>query len=213
MLGAAFLKRLHERGQLTSEDMLRHLSRMEDTADRMNTIITELLDLNALETGRMQIHSVDLDMSGLVQVVADDFTKRAEAKNIGIYTKIPEASTRLITDGRIMRQILDNLVSNAVKFSPQKTSVVIELERVSERLLVRVRDEGPGISAKDRALLFQKFTRLSARPTAGEHSTGLGLSIVKKFVLALGGDVRCESAPEKGQIGTTFVVELPLNRP
>ncbi|TAE27888.1 MAG: HAMP domain-containing protein [Candidatus Kapaibacterium sp.] len=210
MLGAAFLKRLHNRGQLTGEDMLRHLTRIEDTSERMNTIISEMLDLNAIETGRLQINTVDLDCTGLVQVVADDFTKRAETKNITIQARTPVESVRLTTDGRIMRQIMDNLVSNAVKFSPLGKSVFLELRNDEYSVTFIVRDEGPGINVQDRAHLFQKFTRLSARPTGGEHSTGLGLSIVKKFVVALGGDIRCESAPESGQIGATFIVTFPL---
>ncbi len=211
MLGAAFLKRLHNRGQLTGEDMLRHLTRIEDTSDRMNTIISEMLDLNAIETGRLQINAVDLDCGGLLQIVADDFSKRAEAKNIHIQTSTPAAATtRLRTDGRIMRQIMDNLVSNAIKFSPLGKSVFLELTNDASSVIFIVRDEGPGINAQDRAQLFQKFTRLSAKPTGGEHSTGLGLSIVKKFVTALGGDIRCESAPENGQVGAAFVVTFPL---
>jgi signal transduction histidine kinase len=74
---------------------------------------------------------------------------------------------------------------------------------------VEVQDEGPGISAEDMQKMFGKFARLSAQPTGGEHSTGLGLSIVKKLVEAMQGKVWCESAPETGRKGATFVVELP----
>ena len=208
MLGAAFLKRLQGRGQLTSEDLVRHLTRMEETSERMNFIITELLDLNAIETGKMQINTADIDMGGLLKIVAEDYTKRAEAKSITILTRIPDETVHFSTDGRLMRQVLDNLVSNAIKFSPQGTAVTLELLNSVSMLHVCIHDEGPGISPEDRQYLFQKFTRLTAKPTAGEHSTGLGLSIVKKFVGALGGEVRCESMPETGRVGTSFIVEF-----
>jgi signal transduction histidine kinase len=208
MLGAAFLKRLQGRGQLTSEDLVRHLTRMEETSERMNFIITELLDLNAIETGKMQINTADIDMGGLLKIVAEDYTKRAEAKSITILTRIPDETVHFSTDGRLMRQVLDNLVSNAIKFSPQGTAVTLELLNSASMLHVCIHDEGPGISPEDRQYLFQKFTRLTAKPTAGEHSTGLGLSIVKKFVGALGGEVRCESMPETGRVGTSFIVEF-----
>lgn len=210
MLGSAFLRRLHERGQLTDDDMLRHLSRIEVTAERMNTIISELLDLNAIETGKMKLNVVDLDIGGLLKLVAEDFQKRAEEKNITIKTNLLPSVERISTDARIMRQVLDNLVSNAIKFSPSGRSITLEMKHEKTKVSILIHDEGPGISKEDQANLFQKFTRLSARPTAGEHSTGLGLSIVKKFTAVLGGTVRCESAPEKGRIGSTFIVELPL---
>jgi signal transduction histidine kinase len=103
-------------------------------------------------------------------------------------------------------EIFDNLVSNAVKYSPQGRNIYVRVARQAENVLIAVQDEGPGLSEDDKAKLFGKFTRLSARPTAGEHSTGLGLSIVKRMVEAMNGKVWCESELGKG---ATFIVELP----
>ena len=104
-------------------------------------------------------------------------------------------------------QVLDNLVSNAVKYSPPGRNIFVRLNQAAEAIRCQVQDEGPGLSAEDQKKLFGKFARLSAKPTAGEPATGLGLSIVKKMVEAMNGRVWCESEP--GQ-GATFVVEFPV---
>jgi signal transduction histidine kinase len=103
-------------------------------------------------------------------------------------------------------EVLDNLISNAVKYSPQGKNIYIRLNISNEAVAVEVQDEGPGLSDEDKKHLFGKFARLSARPTAGEHSTGLGLSIVKRMVEAMNGRVWCESELGKG---AKFCVELP----
>jgi signal transduction histidine kinase len=117
----------------------------------------------------------------------------------------------VLADKQAFWQVLDNFISNAVKYSPRGKNVWVRtLSRRDEsgNLVGRleVQDEGPGISESDMKKLFGKFARLSARPTGGEHSTGLGLSIVKKMVEAMNGKVWCESELGKG---ATFIVELP----
>ena len=104
-----------------------------------------------------------------------------------------------------MIQIIDNLLSNAIKFSNHNTAVHITLKEENQTIRLEIDDEGPGIMEEDKAQLFKKFRKLNARPTDGESSTGLGLSIVKKYVEAMKSKVWCES--EFGQ-GTTFIVEF-----
>jgi signal transduction histidine kinase len=104
-------------------------------------------------------------------------------------------------------QVLDNLISNAIKFSSCGKSVFVHVRGNEHSIYIEVQDEGQGISQEDQKKLFGKFARLSARPTAGESSTGLGLSIVKSMVEAMNGKIWCES--EFGQ-GATFIVELPI---
>lgn len=91
--------------------------------------------------------------------------------------------------------MLDNLISNAVKFSPAGGTVTVSAERCDTEWKIAVRDEGPGLQEEDRAKLFQPFGKLSARPTGGEKSTGLGLAIVKRVVLAQGGTIKVDSNP------------------
>ncbi|MSU63222.1 MAG: ATP-binding protein, partial [Pedosphaera sp.] len=100
----------------------------------------------------------------------------------------------------------ENLLSNAVKYSPPEKSIFVRLAMNADGVRFEVRDEGPGLSAEDQKKLFGKFARLSAKPTGGEHSTGLGLSIVKRMVESMDGKVWCES--ELGR-GATFIVQFP----
>jgi signal transduction histidine kinase len=106
-----------------------------------------------------------------------------------------------------LRQVVDNLVSNPLKYSPPGSPVAVGLRREGDRVRLHVRDEGPGLTQEDQLRLFQKYVRGSARPTGGEKSTGLGLWIVYRTVTSLQGTVRCESEPGRG---ATFIVELPL---
>jgi signal transduction histidine kinase len=106
--------------------------------------------------------------------------------------------------------VLDNLISNAIKFSPPKKKVSAVLRRDCDHVECLIQDEGPGFTEADRARMFHRYARLSARPTGGEPSTGLGLSIAKKLVQAMNGGLICQSAP--GQ-GTTFILRFPINSP
>jgi signal transduction histidine kinase len=104
--------------------------------------------------------------------------------------------------------VLDNIVSNAVKYSPHDKQVWVRLkeDKANKKVRVEVQDEGPGFSEEDKKKLFGKFARLSAKPTGGEHSTGLGLSIVKRLAEAMGANIWCESTLGKGAM---FVIEFP----
>ena len=113
-------------------------------------------------------------------------------------------------DAIFLFEIFENLVSNAIKFSPPGKNVFVSIQGTPSTVTTRVQDQGPGLSESDLALLFKKFQRLSARPTAGEGSFGLGLSIVKKYVEMMNGKVWCESKPGEGAI---FIVELPTTLP
>jgi two-component system, sensor histidine kinase and response regulator len=111
----------------------------------------------------------------------------------------------VFADATALDQIFDNLISNALKFSPLEKNIFVSVHRTDNRAECVVRDEGPGFTAEDKIKMFRRYGRLSARPTGGEPSTGLGLSIVRKLVQATGGELVCESNP--GQ-GTAFTIRL-----
>jgi signal transduction histidine kinase len=194
------------------------------TIERMMGIISNLLDLNRIERGgwAMNIRAVELE---LVDAVVEMYRSRAAQKHICLHlqhtidsTSCSSSTPMLLADYEATRHVLDNLLSNAVKYSPSGKNIWVHVSSIyaddddinqttnAGRIRIEIRDEGPGLSAEDKQKLFGKFARLSARPTAGEHSTGLGLSIVKKLVEAMNGRVWCES--ELGN-GATFIVELP----
>jgi signal transduction histidine kinase len=106
-----------------------------------------------------------------------------------------------------IREAIDNLVSNAIKYSPIGGKIAVLVTRDEDNTTIRVRDEGAGLSPEDLGRLFGRFQRLSAKPTAGESSTGLGLSIVKRIIDMHGGEVTAASAGP-GQ-GSTFTITLP----
>ena len=112
-------------------------------------------------------------------------------------------------DSDRMREAIDNLVSNAIKYSPIGGKIALQVDGDDDDTIIRVTDEGAGLSPEDLSRLFGRFQRLSAKPTAGESSTGLGLSIVKKIVDMHGGNVSAES-PGPGQ-GSTFTITLPAS--
>jgi signal transduction histidine kinase len=111
-------------------------------------------------------------------------------------------------DAGRLGQVIDNLISNAVKFSREGTTVRVGLRTDGPAVRIRVQDQGQGIPAEDQEQLFNMFRRASVEPTAGESSTGLGLAIAKKVVDAHGGQIVLESAVGSG---STFTVSLPLN--
>ena len=173
---------------------------------RMHNLIRDLLDANAIEEGRYSSKFETCDLSPLVTEIVEQNRYAAKKKQIEFRVGL-QKGLNVRTDAAGTLQILDNLISNAVKYSPQNSTVYVHLLPEQDFALVRVRDEGPGISEEDQKKLFRKYCRLTARPTGGESSTGLGLSIAKRLAQALGGDILCHSTIGAG---STFTFRLPL---
>jgi two-component system sensor histidine kinase/response regulator len=175
-----------------------------DTAARMAEMVQNLLDTNRIERGEMKLQLEPADLGHVLQSVIETQWPRAMAKQQTIHLESLPNPVMALVDSSVAVQVLENLVSNAVKYSPPGKNIFVRLKKQAGRL--EVQDEGPGLSAEDQRKLFGKFARLSAKPTGGEHSTGLGLSIVKKMVEAMNGRVWCESELGKG---ATFIVSVP----
>jgi signal transduction histidine kinase len=177
-----------------------------DTAARMAEMVRNLLDANRIERGEMELNLALADLGPVLASVVEGQQPRAAAKRQTIHLEAPTEPVTAMVDINVMVQVLENLVSNAVKYSPPGKDIRARLTKEPGAVRVEVQDEGPGLSAEDQQKLFGKFARLSAKPTGGEHSTGLGLSIVKKMVEAMNGKVWCESQLGRG---ATFVVQVP----
>ncbi|TAE29125.1 MAG: hypothetical protein EAZ92_06905 [Candidatus Kapaibacterium sp.] len=206
-LSAGMIKRFADR--LTPEELYTKADHIEMTAMRMSRIISKLLDINAIETGTMQLQLSGIELAHAVAVVVRDLRPIAERKGIMLieeYEKNTE-SLHILADPFALRSIIENIGSNAVKYSPPNTNVHFRLVRNGSFLRLAVADRGQGISKDDMTKLFGKFARLSSKPTAGENSTGLGLSIVKTLTEMLHGKVWCESDIGKG---TTFFTEFSI---
>ncbi len=192
------------------------LDRIEETSRRMHDIIEKLLDANAIESGKIEFHIESVPLVSDVRHLMQDYQPKANAKNITLHCTAENESLCALADKHRTMQVVENLLSNAIKFSPYGKNIFLTVtqknnpntapNQAHKVIRLEIRDEGPGLSDDDKEKLFGKFARLSARPTGGEHSTGLGLSIVKKLVEAMNGEIWCES--ELGN-GATFIVELP----
>jgi two-component system sensor histidine kinase EvgS len=183
------------------------LERMMMLAHQMIHMIRNLLDVQALEDGRRRLRIEPVDVTKEVEEVLSAMQTQAARKRIGLNTQFARTAPLALADKPALKQVLNNLVSNAVKYSPFDRMVTVEVEPgMAGKLVIRVRDQGPGITRDEMPRLFQKYVCLSARPTGGEQSTGLGLAIVKQLVTTMGGTVHCESAAGQGAV---FIVELP----
>lgn len=191
------------------------LATIADTSTRMLGLLNSLLDVTAIEEGKISLHPERVEGRALVREVHGDFRELAAAKRIELLLAPPEpgapAELPALLDAAAIRQVLDNLVSNALKYSRAGRRVWLAAEPgAAGGVRFVVRDEGPGLSEADKAKLFGKFSRLSAQPTGGERATGLGLSIVKRLVQEMAGTVAIASSVGEG---TTFVVEFPGTPP
>lgn len=172
----------------------------------MNAIIEDLFESQALQTAEISTSKEPHLLNELIHEVSKMNLQNAKKKSIRIQTKMPE-SIRASFDYVKLQRALDNLLSNAIKFSPAQSEVTIGCDIIDpDRLRIYVHDHGPGLTDEDKGKVFQPFQRLSAQPTNGEPSSGLGLSIVKKIAELHGGDAGVMSEYLKG---ARFYLDLP----
>lgn len=175
------------------------------SAERMREMIGKILDVNAIESGDFNFSYQVFDLRIVAEETLENFKNDAEFKNIKLKSQITKQECFVRLDQSYLVQVIENLLSNAIKFTEPGKSVTIITKKIGEKICLGIKDEGPGISQEEQMKLFNKFQKLSAKPTGNEPSTGLGLSIVKKYTEAMGGVVWCES--ELGS-GALFYLEF-----
>lgn len=198
---------------------------MEDLADRVSAqememlsitknsskfmlgLVNDLLDIAKIESGKLNLSLEETDLVALVAQNVERNNALAARKNIDIQFAANGDIPPMMVDPGKLEQVLNNLISNAVKYSYPDTTVTVSLARQSGEVVLSVADEGQGIPVEELGKLFQPFERTSVETTGGEKSTGLGLAIVQKIVEGHGGSIRVEST--EGQ-GTTFYISLPI---
>jgi signal transduction histidine kinase len=178
-------------------------------AEQMRQIIDDLLESVTIESGNLSLNIGQVDLAALAGLVVERNRPQAERKSQTLHLSADPDCIAAV-DGARIQEVLDNLINNAIKYSPHAKTIWVSVTRGDARIRLAVTDEGPGLTAQDQQRLFGKFERLSARPTGGESATGLGLAIVKLLVDLHGGRVWAESAL---QGGSTFIVELPASLP
>jgi len=199
---------LDEAAERLEEEQLDFVRTIMRSSKFMLALVNDLLDVSKIEAGRLELDLDEVDLPQLVARGVELNRRLAERKEINILFESPEDLPRMRLDASKIEQVLNNLVGNAVKFSPRGSAVEVGLEREGGGGAVRlyVRDEGPGVPAGELEGLFEPFTRGSARGSEGEKSAGLGLAIVKRIVEGHGGRITVESEPGAG---ATFAVSLP----
>ncbi len=188
------------------DNMLAQIAYVRNAANQLTEMVDDLVSDAMADALDITIRREPVDLAGLVQEVADANRPLASRKQQTITVSAPPDHIASCDADRI-RDAIDNLVSNAIKYSPLGGTIDLLVGRSADAISVEIRDQGAGLSPEDISRLFGRFQRLSAKPTAGETSTGLGLSIVKRIVDLHGGQITVESSGP-GQ-GATFRMTLP----
>jgi signal transduction histidine kinase len=169
--------------------------------------VRNLLDNRRFESKGIELIHEPLNLTSVITTLLRNYKPLADTKKIHFHFN-KSADIIVHADKTYLNRILENLLSNALKFSPPNTSIIITIKEKDDNAEISIADNGPGISANDQTKLFQKFQTLSARPTGGESSTGLGLSIAKAIVDKMNGQIFCSS--ENGS-GACFTVLIPAH--
>jgi signal transduction histidine kinase len=192
---------------LADEEVAAQLAHIRRSAENLIGMVDSLLSEAMTDALDIAIRREPVNIPLLVREVADASRMMSDRKEQALAVATPKLLT-VSGDHDRLREAIDNLVSNAIKYTPHGGHIHLAVAREGSEAVIRVGDDGPGLSPEDLSRLFGRFQRLSAKPTGGEGSTGLGLSIVKRIVELHGGRITAESGgPGRG---TTFTITLPL---
>lgn len=180
------------------------LNKMDEQIQRLTVLVSELLDINTLRSGRMPLHLVPCDLCGLCQHIVEEQHPPA-GRSIDL--RLPAHPVVVQADQGRLSQVVSNLVTNALKYSPAQTRICVEVSQRPGEALLAVSNEGPVLSEEQQKALFQPFYRSPETQASATPGWGLGLAICQEIVLQHGGRIWVESSAEKG---TTFFVTLAL---
>lgn len=197
-----------ELGDSLSLEMKEMLQMMHDSGRDMLELLNNLLDVSKIESGSMNLNLKSDSIAGTIQKSINDNIRTANAKSIILDYNIADNIPQVAFDKIHLHQVLNNLISNAIKFSFGNTHVEIIVTQKGNEVVISVKDQGQGIPSNDIHRVFMPFARTSVASTNGEKSTGLGLTIAKRIVEAHGGNIWLSSEVGKG---TTFFFSLPIN--
>ena len=183
----------------------RSLARKRGATQTLRKLILDLLDLTRIESGQKKRHLEEVDLLEVARSAQETMEPDAAARDIDIEIECESDDLRLTGDRGELEIVLNNLVSNAVKYNRDGGSVTVELGREDNLAVVRVADTGIGMTQEEQERLFQEFTRIKNEKTRNILGSGLGLSILRKIADMYGGEVSVESEPD---VGSTFTVTL-----
>jgi signal transduction histidine kinase len=181
------------------------LNKIYKSTDQMIRLITGLLEIASIESGRLVLNRTDVDLGRMAEIVIKNNRPASGKKKQEIVCHV-EKNCAVNGDEMLLQQMMENLINNAIKFSPPGKHIWVSVTQQDAYISFKVRDEGPGLTEEDKRKVFGKFQRLSAKPTARESSSGLGLALTQELVKLHGGTIRVESEWGKG---SEFIMELP----
>ena len=181
----------------------------ERNLKRLANLINDLLDMSNLEYGKMTIKVSSISIDKVVGDVLKSFESWAGSKTISLVKKVPNSIEDIEADQDRVIQVFNNLIGNAIKFTPQGGTITVDVIKNEDKLKISVIDTGPGIPKEDAAKIFDKFYQTGDRAPTDISGTGLGLSIAKEIVDLHGGKIWVES--EEGK-GTSFIFTLPIKQ-
>ena len=191
--------------RLTAEERASLIKDICVQSTHMLSLLNDLLDVTRIESGKLELRFETFSLHSFLTQLANRHAMMATPKGTKIVLEdFPDM--KMSADPVRVRQVIDNLVSNAIKYSPPGSTVRIGAEKVPNGYRIKVSDEGPGITDEDRKNLFKDFAKLSAKPTGGEKSVGLGLAISRRIVEAHGGTIGVDSNADKS---STFWFVIP----
>ena len=190
-----------------TESQRKSLSRIDSNSRHLLTLINDILDITRIEAGRMPLNLTTFAVPDLVDEVMAELEPIIKRSSLEVQTRIRGKLPRLRSDRSKVKQIVLNLLSNALKFTPDgRVTITARLES-RERVLIAVSDTGVGIPPEDQVKVFEDFRQLDSSPTRGYGGTGLGLSICRRLAQMLGGTIELQSQVDKG---STFNLSLPV---
>jgi len=199
------VRQLEQQAHLETPANRGRLAEIKQSIQYSKRLINNFLGLKAIEAGRIAMDMQPHDFSAITQEILSTYRERAVDKNIELVCKMEKSYA--LCDRSASREVIENLLSNAIKFSPPYSRIIVSVKLKLGKVLFKVRDQGPGLSEDDKRRMFKMFSRLSARPTAGEESIGLGLSTARKLAEMMSARLGCMS---KHGHGATFYVVFPL---
>ncbi|MBI5602311.1 MAG: response regulator [Deltaproteobacteria bacterium] len=183
------------------------LTRASQKINNLARMASELLDLARIESGLISLEREPVDMSAIIRDQVAFHLPKAESESIRLEIDVPEMLPPILANRRNMEEVLSNLITNAIKYSPDGGQVLVSAFAENDSLCIRVKDRGLGISPEDLKLIFKQFYRIKNEKTRYINGTGLGLAIVKSILESHQGRIKVESQPGEG---STFIVFLPV---
>jgi signal transduction histidine kinase len=189
---------LNKSDKITKDKEAEFLENIKKSSKFSLDLLNDILDFSVLESGYLSIKRETLNFVDFIREIIDMNRILCTKKNIKIYVFITNGAYNLNFDKNKIEQVINNLFSNAIKFSPENTSIRISVTRNNDHVLTKIKDQGPGIKIDEIENLFKPFQKGSAIPTNSEKGTGLGLVISKKIIEAHNGHIWVNSEPGKG---------------